>query len=281
MFADSGIPSPKADNVAVIDVSGLITSHESSDFTAPAQATSSQIIEFIERAEQDPSVAAIMFRIDSGGGTPVATEEIASAIERTDKPTLSVIRETGASGAYWIASATDTIFANRMSIVGSIGVSGSQIGLEGFMERYNITYRQLVSAEYKDIGSPFREMTEEEKEHIEEQLDEIHKFFADTVASNRNLSQEEKDEIATGMFWTGSKAKELDLVDQLGGQQEAIAYIEDKLDVEVGVVEYKKEPSFGDLFFGIFSEASYYLGKGLGSSMLQNEYNKAHEKFFI
>ena len=281
MFAGSSMPSAEGQNVAVIDISGIITSQAPGGFMAPAQATSSQIIEFIERAEQDPSVAAIMFRIDSGGGTPVATEEIASAIERADKPTVSVIREVGASGAYWAASASDEIFANRMSIVGSIGASGAQVGFEGLLERYNITYRQLVSAEHKDIGSPFREMTEKEKELITEQLDEMHKFFAEAVASNRNLTEEEIDEIATGMFWTGSKAKELKLIDQIGGEREALAYIEDELEIDARVVEYKKEPSLSDLFFGLFNEVSYYLGKGLGSSMFEKEYSQTHGNFFI
>ncbi len=269
-LADPISTSRGTGNVAVIDISGIISTEEPTGF-ATSQVSSSQVVEYIKKAEEDESISAIMLFINSGGGSPVATYEIASEIDRASKPTVAILREVGASGAYWIASSADTIFANRMSIVGSIGATSSHIGIEGLMQDYNVTYRRLVSGEHKDIGTPLREMTEKEEKLMQERLDIMHEIFADSVAKNRGFSDEEIRELDTGLFWTGAQAKELGLIDKFGGEREAIEYIESKLDIKARKVEFKKEPSLGDLFFGVINHISYHMGKGFGSSMIQNE----------
>ncbi len=269
---------PGKGNVAVIDITGAITTQDASGFGA-VQASSSRIVNFIETADSDNRVSAILFRINSGGGSPVATEEIASAIQNTNKTTVAVIRDTGASGAYWVASATDTIFASRMSIVGSIGVTGSNFGIDELLEEYNVTYRRLVTGEYKDIGSPFKEMTDEERLLFQERLEVLHRIFAETIADNRNLTDEEISKIANGLFWTGMQAKDIGLIDEFGGEREALKYIEEKLGIKAEAVEYRRDPSLGDLFFGVFNEMSYQIGKGFGASLSQDR--PAHESILI
>jgi signal peptide peptidase SppA len=141
-------------NVAVIPIQGVITTQGDSGAFSEAGVVSSQVVDWIHEADDDDNIKAVLFRIDSPGGSPVATDEIATAIQGMHKPSVAVIREIGASGAYWVASATDRIYANRMSMVGSIGVLASYIEFAGTLERYNATYRSLTAGEFKDTGTP-------------------------------------------------------------------------------------------------------------------------------
>ena len=150
-------------NVAYIPVWGTITVGGQSSFLAQEEATSEKLVKFIEDADEDPLIKAIVLDINSPGGSAVASDEIASAIKRAEKPTVAIVREVGASGGYWVASSTDHIIANRMSIVGSIGVISSYLEFARLLENYNITYQRLVAGKYKDMGTPFKELTEEEE----------------------------------------------------------------------------------------------------------------------
>jgi protease-4 len=131
-------------NVAVIPVKGTIMTEGSNDlFSSASIASSTQIVADIEDASNDPEIKAIIFEIDSPGGAPVASDEIVQAIKNSNKTTVAWIRETGASGAYWIASATDYIVANKLSITGSIGVLESYLEFSGLMDHYNVTYERM------------------------------------------------------------------------------------------------------------------------------------------
>ncbi|MGM5483033.1 MAG: signal peptide peptidase SppA [Nanobdellota archaeon] len=258
-------------NVAVIDVSGIIRAESSNSFMSQ-EATADKIKKYVNKAAEDKSVEAILFRINSGGGSPVATDEIASAIKKANKTTVAVIRETGASGAYWIASACDVVFANEMSIVGSIGVTSATIGFGEFLQEHNITYRKLVSGKYKDIGTPLREMTPHEKSLFKKRLEVIHDIFVKAVAENRNLSEESVEKLATGLFWTGLRAKELGLVDKFGGVEQAIEYIEEKNDINAKKVKYTTQPSFLDLMLGVVQKHGFNMGQGIGSALIDSSH---------
>src|SRR3989339_423358 len=169
-------------NVALIPIEGVITGSEDSEFIFESVTASPDTIELIEKADKNPSIKAIILEINSPGGSAVASEEIANAVKKTNKTTVAWIREVGASGAYWVASSSDHIVASRMSITGSIGVIGSYLEFEGLADRYNLTYRRLVSGKYKDIGDPFRELTQEEQEILQKSLDEIRDYFVGEVA---------------------------------------------------------------------------------------------------
>lgn len=256
-------------NVALIPIEGVITGSEN-DFLFDTSSVSTEIIELIEKADENPNIKAIIFEINSPGGSAVASEEIANAVKKVNKTTVAWIREVGASGAYWIASATDHVVANRVSITGSIGVIASYLEFPGFLERYNVTYRRLVAGKYKDIGSPFKEMTLEEQEIFQKNLDAIRDYFVSEVAKNRNLDKKEVDKIANGLFYLGIQAKELKLVDELGGKDEAIAYVEKKENIKAEIAEYKKEEGLLDLLADVFSRQSFFVGRGIGSSLLEN-----------
>src|SRR3989344_2577472 len=261
LFMDSG----NAGNVAMIKVEGPIMVSSDSPFSE--QASSSDIIGFIEDADNNPAINAIIIDVNSPGGSAVASDEIASAIRKANKTTVSVIREVGASGGYWVASAADHVIANRMSVTGSIGVLGSYLEFSGFLDRYNVTYQRLVSGKYKDIGTPMKELTGEERSLIQDVLDEIHEDFILAVSENRNLNPEDVRKIADGMLFTGKRAKDLGLVDELGGIEEAKLYLNRTLNITPLIREYEKEPTFMELLFQAISEQSFSVGQGIGAML--------------
>ena len=261
-------------NVALIKIHGPIVSGEQSGFFAEDVAASDTIIDLLETAEDDPSIKAIMIEINSPGGSAVASDEIGTAMKALKKPTVSYIREVGASGGYWIASSTDYIFANRMSITGSIGVIGSYLEFSGLLRDWNITYEQLISGEHKDMGIPFKPLTKEERAILQGELDRIHIFFIEEVARNRNLTKEQVKELATGRIYLGIEAEELGLIDALGGRKDAEEYLRQQLNETITVAELEPPISFLDFLSSVAEQYSFNMGYGLGESLKTTEQNQ-------
>ncbi|MEK6949321.1 MAG: signal peptide peptidase SppA [Nanoarchaeota archaeon] len=251
-------------NVALIEITGPILA-ESDGLFFDEIASSEDITKLIRKANREDGIKAIVFKINSPGGSAVASEEIANEIKRVNKTTVAWITEGGTSGAYWAASAADYIIANRMSITGSIGVIASYLGFSGFLEEHNVSYERLVSGHLKDMGSPLKEMTQEEKILFQKSLDSIRSYFIEEIAANRDLSKREVEKIATGQFYLGAEAKELGLVDELGGRDEVIAYLEGQLGEDVDFAKYESKRGFFSSFGDILSRNSFYVGKGIGS----------------
>jgi len=255
-------------NIAVIPVKGIISVEKNDNLLDRLVVSSDKLVKFIKTADEEPSIQAILLDINSPGGSPVATDEIAQAVKSAEKPVFAVIREVGASGAYWIASAADYVMANRMSVTGSIGVISSYLELTGLMEKYGVYYERLVAGQYKDIGTPFRNLTSEERVMFRKTLDSLHGFFIDEVAANRNLSDEEAEKISSGMFYLGVEAKELKLVDALGSKDDMIKHIEKELNITAEIVEVKEKKSFLEALSQVFSRQSFNVGEGIGSSLV-------------
>jgi protease IV len=255
-------------NVALIPIEGVITGTDDSGFLFDDTVSSLDTIKLIEKAGRNPNIKAVILQINSPGGSPVASEEIANAILKINKTTVAWIRESGTSGAYWIASASDHIVASRMSITGSIGVIASYLEFPGFLGRYNITYRRLVAGDYKDIGSPYKEMTPEEERALQNMLDEMRDYFVNEVAKNRRMNKRDIEKAANGLFYLGSEAKQLGLVDELGGKEAAIAYIEQKEGITAVIAEYKTEKGLFEILSGVLNEKSFNVGRGIGSSLI-------------
>ena len=264
----------KDGNVAVIPIKGIIASENYGVFGQEV-SDSQTIVEFIEKADRNPNIKGIIFEINSPGGSPVATEEISDAIKRTNKTTVAWIREMGASAGYWVATSCDKIVASKMSVTGSIGARLSYMEFSGLLKDYNITYQRLIAGKYKDVGDPFTTLGLQERKLLQNYLDKLHEYFISAVAENRGLSEKKVKEIATGMFYLGSEAKELGLVDVLGGKEEAKKIIEEELNITAELTEYKEEKRLSDLLGGIFSQQSFFIGKGIGNSLLESRnFNK-------
>ena len=258
-------------NVALIPIEGEIVTTDNAWIFSQDVISSTEVIKLIEKAGSNPGIKAIILEINSPGGSAVASEEIANAVKKTNKTSVAWIREEGASGAYWIASSANHIVANRASITGSIGVIASYLEFPGLLERYNVTYEQLISGKYKDIGSPYKKMTPEERAIFQQTLDEIRDYFAGEVAKNRNLNKKDVDKIANGLFYLGAQAKELGLVDELGGKEEVINYIEKKEGIKAEIVDYKKDKTLLDVLGRVLSKQSFFVGKGIGSAVLDKK----------
>ena len=261
-------------NVALIPISGVIMTEESGSYFSSEVASSSEIVKSLHEAGENSQIKAIVLEINSPGGSAVASDEIGSAVKKAKlkKPVVAVIRDAGASGGYWVASAADYIVANRMSITGSIGVLSSYLEFSGLMEQYGVTYEKLTAGKYKDMGNPFEKLDVEKKEIIQKKLDKIHAFFIEEIATNRKLSVEKVKEMATGEFFLGVEAKELGLVDELGEISTAETYLKQRLGLtSIEYRRYQEEPSFLELLSSIFSDNSFKIGQGIGSVFVQEE----------
>jgi len=261
-------------NTAVIPVKGSISTTGGKDVWSTGGVKSGSVVKWIQEAEEDDSIKAILLDIDSPGGTPVGSVEIAEAVKRAKKPTVAVIHEMGTSGAYWVASAANTIFANRLSTIGSIGVKSSYLEFAGLIDDYNVTYRRLIAGKYKDIMSPYKEMTPKEQEKVQERLDRLHEIFINSVAQNRNLDVDHVYKIADGYIYFGDEAKELGLIDFIGTTEDAKKHIEKELNITVSLRKYSEKKGFFDMFTGVMYDASYKVGQGIGSVWLTSTEDK-------
>jgi protease-4 len=187
-------------------------------------AQSSGIIEELQQYLEDKEVKAIILRIDSPGGGVGPAQEIYREVMRikAKKKVVTSMGSVAASGGYYIASASDLIVANPGTITGSIGVIMQFSNFEELLKKIGIKGVVLKSGEHKDIGSPFREMTPEEKKIMQEVLDNVHQQFIRAVAEGRKLDRAKVVEIADGRILTGEQAKNLGLVDQMGNLQDTI-----------------------------------------------------------
>jgi len=177
---------------------------------------------------------------DSPGGSVVASREMAYGIKSMKKPKVCWMGDIAASGAYWVASSCDHIMSDPLTLTGSIGATASYLELSKLFEKYGITYEQITSGERKDIGTPFRNITEEEREKLQYLIDEIFKYFLDDVKSSRNLSEEQVNQISSGDIFLGKDAIELGLIDSLGTIQDAKEKVKELAGIEyVEFVELK------------------------------------------
>lgn len=237
--------------VAVIPLKGPIVTQSAGGLFASQEASSESILETLEQIKQDGRVDAVIIHINSPGGYVVPSHKIAKAISELDIPTVALVEDAAASGAYWVASATDHIIVDDFSMTGSIGVIASYLNFAGLLDDFNVTYERLVAGQYKDMGIPFRNLTSDERAVFQQQLDDLHTSFVAAVANNRNLSEQHVRTLATGQVFLGTKAVELGLADELGGRREAEQYLLERLGASsLKYVSYERSPSF---FASLFS----------------------------
>jgi len=249
----------KSGNVAIIPISGEIVT----DDFGFGVVRSDTVISLLEQADSDPNVKVIVLKINSPGGTVVATDEISEKLGSISKPKIAWIREIGTSGAYWIASFSDVIIANPSSITGSIGVSSSYLEFSETFEKYGVDYIRLISAPEKDIGSPFREPTSGELSKFKKDLEGIHEQFIDVVANNRGLSRNVVED-TRGSFFLGREAYEMGFVDKLGNKPvvEEVAKELGNLTV-VEFVEYEHEINFLETLMSFYLKSPFDVDKNI------------------
>jgi len=269
----SSMDGSRLGNVALIPIEGTIVGSGRSMLLGEATVSSSDIIHFIEEADENQRIKVIVLEINSPGGSAVASDEIAAAVKKAQKPVISIIREVGASGGYWVASSTEFIMANRMSITGSIGVISSYLEFSGLLEEYGVGYERLVAGDKKDLGTPFRKPTVEERTVLQGKLKTIHDFFIEEVALNRGLTNDKVRKIATGEFFLGVEAQELGLIDAVGGKAELEKYIQEKYNLQkVSYATYEARTGLFSSLASVLSSFFFNIGEGISSSLVKQNY---------
>ena len=270
IFGDSSdifSSSPNGDTVAVIPIEGEI-GYESSG-NSDAVVTPENVQDAMEKAESDSSVSSILIKINSPGGSPVASEEIMNTINSSKKPVVVWISDTGASGAYLAASAADKIIASPSSMVGSIGVIMELTDLSKYYENNGIDKYSIKAGEYKDMGSDYRSLTSTEKSMLQSIVNEDYYHFIDIVAVNRNLSVNYTTTIAEGKIYSGTQAKDLKLVDDTGGEKQALNAAAQLGGIKGTYNTVNINPSSGilDILNSMSSRIAYSIGMGIGNNL--------------
>ncbi len=222
-------------NVGIVEISGVIIS-------------SKKAIEQIKTFRDTPSIKAIVLRIDSPGGGVGPSQEIYREVMKTRK-TKKVVASLGsvaASGGYYAASASDGIVANPGTITGSIGVIMEYANFQKIMEKIGLTPVIIKSGEFKDMGSPVRELSTKERAILQGVADEIHQQFVRDVATGRRIQQDRISKLADGRIYTGEKAVDLHMVDRLGNLDDAVNWAGELAGVKGKIKPvYPKEDKMG------------------------------------
>lgn len=184
-------------------------------------------VDWIEKLRKDSSVAGVLVRIDSPGGAVAPSQEVYMAVKRLakGKPVVVSMGSVAASGGYYIAVAGREIFASPSTLTGSIGVRLQVTNVQNLMERLGVTSESLTTGKFKASGSPFKELTDEERAYLQGLLDDMQAQFVDAVAEGRNLPKEAVAALADGRVLTGRQALKAGLVDRLGDRQAALAHL--------------------------------------------------------
>jgi protease-4 len=210
------------DKIAVVYIDGQMVADKGSN--NGDAACSGDIVKNLREATDDKNVKAIVLRVNTPGGTPVAAEEIISQINRTraTKPIVVSMGDMATSAGYFVASNADRIVANPDTFTGSIGVIWVFKNKSKLYRDEGVNYYVAKSGNFKDLGSEWRGLSEDEKGYVQSIINESYSRFVTSVAKGRNLSVEYVREIADGRVYTGSKAKDMGLVDELGGLYDAV-----------------------------------------------------------
>jgi protease-4 len=237
------VPRLAPDKVAVIPLSGSITTGDSS-FSSGSSITPGLVRNYLAKAESDKAVRAIVFRIESPGGEIEPCQEILWEIEKAKETKTIVVSMGGmaASGGYYISTPADRIVALPSTQTGSIGVISSAVNVEGLLEKLGIQIEIFKGGKYKDMYWGVRNLTAEEREIMQAMVDEYYEQFIEVVAERRGLSEDDVRDLATGQLYSGSRAKELGLVDELGDLDTAIDLAMELAGMETARVEYYRPP---------------------------------------
>ncbi len=236
------------DKIGVVDLEGVIIEPKT-------------VVSDLKKFARDDSIKAIILHVNTPGGGVAASEEIYQEVKRIrdkkKKPVVASIETVGASGGYYISSATSKIFANRGSIVGSIGVIAEWYNYGDLIHWAKLKDVVLKTGEFKDTGNPARDLTPAEREYLQRLLDNMYAQFIRAVAEGRKLKEEDVRSLADGKVWTGEQAKQLKLIDEFGDFQAAVEETAKSVGIQgepTLVHPEKQRRTLLDLLFGDVSE---------------------------
>jgi protease-4 len=264
LFVKAFFPAKEAENgkcIALIRIQGTLYGTTVESITG-RQKGADEIMRQIIEARKDETVAAVLFRIDSPGGSVTAAEEISREIKKlkeTGKPIVASMGAVAASAGYWLASCADFIVANSSTLTGSIGVYIPYANFEELYKKIGIASERVKSGQHKDMMSPERPMTDEERRMLQKMVDEMYAGFIKQISDGRALPEGKVRALADGRIYTGSQAKELGLVDEIGNYYDALSIAAQRAGIEgePKVKTYDRAASWRDVLqWGLLEEAS-------------------------
>lgn len=202
------------------------------------EAVSSDILSYLDNAENDSDIKAVVLQIDSSGGSPQAGKEIADALKRITKPTVALIKGSGLSSAYYAATGANYIVASSLSDVGSIGIIISYMDETGKDKKEGLIPVVIASGKYKNSGSIHSPLSSEEKNMFMEDVMKMHNIFVDEVSTNRHLDRKVVAKLADGSVLMGSDALKAGLIDEIGDLFSVKSYLKSKIGENVSTCEY-------------------------------------------
>ncbi|WLR50223.1 signal peptide peptidase SppA [Bacillus tianshenii] len=246
-------PGTKQGKIVVLNVNGTIqdTGNVQGMFSAPGY-NHRKFLRMIEHAGEDKSVKGVILRVNSPGGGVVESAEIHDKLtkfkKQYDKPLYVSMGSMAASGGYYISTPADKIYASPETLTGSLGVIMQGMNYAELADELGIEFETIKSGKYKDIFSPYRDMSEEERKILQSMVDNSYEGFVDVIAKGRSMSEEEVRKIADGRIYDGRQAKKLGLIDSFGYFDDTISALrkDEKLG-NVKVVQYEENfglPSF-------------------------------------
>ncbi|MEG1271942.1 MAG: signal peptide peptidase SppA [Acinetobacter sp.] len=259
-MASSDPTAAAGSHLAVVDIIGTIAADKQS-------VNSTDTVKALKKAFENKQSKAVVLNINSPGGSPVQSDEIWQEIQylkknHTDKKLYAVIGDTGASGAYYIASAADEIIVNPSSLVGSIGVIMPNYGVNGLMQKLGVEDRTMTSGENKALLSMTQPVDAAQKAHVQGVLDNVHDHFINAVKQGRGKKLKSQDPaIFSGLFWTGEQAVKLGIADRTG----SLNTLKRELNVQKAVnytIEYSP-------FDSVLGRVGSSIGQGFASSLSQ------------
>lgn len=255
MTPSGELPASK-EHTALVDIQGVIA--------ASADANADTIVTGIRNAFDNEQAQGLILRLNTPGGSPVQAGVINDEIKRLqatrpDFPVYAVIQDICASGGYYIAAAADEIYADKASIVGSIGVRMDSFGFTGTMEKLGVERRLLTAGEHKGFLDPFLPVQQEDVDHITSMLDNIHQQFIDIVKTGRGEKLSDDPKLFTGLVWSGEQALPLGLIDGLANS----SHIARDVIGAKEIIDYTPRPNYLDRFAG-------KLGASLSQTILQS-----------
>ena len=268
--AGDRLPGVASDHIAKVRIEGTITEDE-------------DLLDRLDKIRKSPSVKGVILSIDSPGGTTAGGEAIFDAVRKlaAEKPVVAQVGTLAASAGYMIASASDHIVARKSSIVGSIGVLVQYPDLTGLMDKLGIKLEEVKSSPLKASPSPFKPTTDEERAMVRNMIMDSYDWFVGIVADRRHMSKEQATALADGRVFTGRQALVNKLIDEVGGEDQAIAWLGTKgVDGKLTVVEWKPARTGSFLLPNSLANA---FGRAVGVGDLSSEIIKelGAERLFL
>jgi len=237
----------KGKKIAVLVFDGAIVDGTSRQHPLLGQSVGAEsYIGYIRSLADDKKIAGVVFRVNSPGGSAIASESVARELERLaeKKPLLVSMGSVAGSGGYWITTPARRVFAERTTLTGSIGVLMIVADARRLLNRLGISETSLKTAAHADLGQPFRELTPEERDYLEQNVEAVYERFLEKAARARKSSVDEIRSVAEGRVWSGEAAVARGLADEVGGLTKAVSYMKGLLRTDRVSVEFHPRPHF-------------------------------------